>query len=253
MASNSININYLQTLVTGIKEVTGCHIATDAQGEISEVHVTAESDRRPQLIARDVDTILKVKGGVNVDHRKIQVAMIKTKAPEPPPLETSESDELIIIEEDDSQEPEMEQLALDLAEDERVVYEKLTVSHADGAVSAAVQLRRGERRAVGEVETADTPDGHLAAVVGATLEAMLMLHDADMRFHTPGFDRLRFGREEVLVVYLEAVEGRDLHSFTGAAVIRQDPRQAAVLATLSATNRLTGLWAVREQLDFDIV
>ena len=174
---------------------------------------------------------------------------------DPPELDPDE-DDLIIIEDEGVEElgspaPSLEG---DLPPgDERVLYEKLTVTHSEGAVSAAVQLRHGERRVVGETEAADTPDGHLAAVIHATLDAMLMLHESGMRFHTPRFDRIRFGRDEVLVVYLEAVEGRDLHRFTGSALVQQDLRQSAVLATLSATNRLVGLWAAREQLDFDIL
>jgi hypothetical protein len=260
-----MNIKYLESLVTGIKEVDDCRIVLDERGEISEIHVIAATERPPRLIARDVDTILKVRGGVEVDHRKIQVAVIDAPPEaDPEPAAGSEApfeDELIIIEDDDEEdeEPELEESpAFELGEGlpgdyERIIYEKLTVSHSAGVVNAAVQLRRGDQRAIGEHEAADTPDGHLAAVIHATLEAMLMLHESGMRFQTPRFDRLEFGREQVIVVYLESIEERDLHSFTGSAVVRQDLRQAAVLATLSATNRLVGLWAAREQLDFEIV
>ncbi len=255
-----MNIKHLESLVTGIKEVDDCRIVLNEHGDISEVHVIAATERPPRLIARDVDTILKVRGGVEVDHRKIQVAVVAAPPetdPEPPADEQVMFDEELIIIEDD--EPE---LGVDpsfdmgdglVVDGERIVYEKLTVSHSAGVVNAAVQLRRGDQRVVGERESADTPDGHLAAVIHATLEAMLMLHESGMRFQTPRFDRLEFGREQVIVVYLESIEERDLHSFTGSAVVRQDMRQAAVLATLSATNRLVGLWAARAEIDFEII
>ncbi len=254
-----MNIKYLESLVTGIKEVDDCRIVLDEHGDISEIHVIAATERHPRLIARDVDTILKVRGGVDVDHRKIQVAVIDAQSepdPEPLPVEEKPFEEELIIVEDD--EPELgEEPSFDMGEGlavdgERIVYEKLTVSHSAGIVNAAVQLRRGDQRAVGEREAADTPDGHLAAVIHATLEAMLMLHESGMQFQTPRFDRLKFGREQVIVVYLESIEERDLYSFTGSAMVRQDLRQAAVLATLSATNRLVGLWAAREEIDFEI-
>ncbi len=260
MTPNSMNIKYLESLVTGIKEVDDCRIVTDERGEISEIHVIAATERPPRLIARDVDTILKVRGGVEVDHRKIQVAVIQESVatdPQPPPESDDPfAEELIIVDDEEAEQEETKTFDLGdglAADDERIIYEKLTVSHSAGVVSAAVQLRRGDQRAVGEREAADTPDGHLAAVIHATLEAMLMLHESDMRFQTPRFDRIDFGRDQVLVVYLESIEERDLHSFTGSAVVRQDLRQAAVLATLSATNRLVGLWAAREQLDFEII
>jgi hypothetical protein len=279
MAPNPININYLQTLVTGLREVTGCRIITDAAGEVTEIHVTAVSTRPPRLIARDVDTILKVRGGLDIDHRRIQVALIDPAAvsapaapapppPGPPPAVPARG-ELIIEPEPDpvpaiaapaptppvvdpgGTTPDTE-AAVEFGEP-RVIYEKLTVTHAGGLVTAAVELSRGEQRAVGEREAADTPDGHLAAVIYATLDAMLLLFDTGMHFDAPRFERVPFGREEVLVVHLSAVAERELSSFTGAAVIRQDPRQAAVLATLAATNRLTGLWSAREAVEFDIL
>lgn len=277
MTSNPIDINYLQSLVKGLREVTGCRIVVDAAGEVTEIHVTAVSSRPPRLIARDVDTILKVRGGLDIDHRRIQVALVEPgveAAPAPaPPLgqlliepepANAPAGELIIEPEPLLEEapPPVRPAAgptaaidhedIELAEP-RIRYEKLTVTHAGGLVTAAVELSRGERRAVGEREAADTPDGHLAAVIHATLEALLLLFETGMHFDAPRFDRLHFGREEVLVVHLSAVAGRELSSFTGAAVIRQDPRQAAVLATLAALNRLVGLWTARGGVDFDIV
>lgn len=277
MTSNPPNINHLQSLVMGLREVTGCRIVVDAAGEVTEVHVTAVSGRPPRLIARDVDTILKVRGGLDIDHRRIQVAIVDAgaagaPAPGPslgqllvePETPSTPAGELIIEPEPPLAEPpaparpahelpaesDLEELEL---QEPRVLYEKLTVTHAGGLVTAAVELSRGERRAVGEREAADTPDGHLAAVIHATLDALLLLFETGMHFDTPRFDRLHFGREEVLVVHLSAVAERELSSFTGAAVIRQDPRQAAVLATLAALNRLVGLWTTRDAVDFDIV
>lgn len=275
MTSNPLNINYLQSLVKGLREVTGCRIVVDAAGEVTEIHVTAVSGRPPRLIARDVDTILKVRGGLDIDHRRIQVAIVEAapagapaaEAPlgqllvEPEPA-SPPAGELIIEPESPLDEAPLRAAAdspteADLEELEfgelRVLYEKLTVTHAAGLVTAAVELSRGARRAVGEREAADTPDGHLAAVIHATLDALLLLFETGMRFDTPRFDRLHFGREEVLVVHLSAVADRELSSFTGAAVIRQDPRQAAVLATLAALNRLVGIWTTRGPVDFDIV
>ena len=282
MAPNSINVNYLQSLVTGLREVTGCRIITDPAGEVTEIHVTAVSNRPPRLIARDVDTILKVRGGLDIDHRRIQVALIEpgaaptasasaTAAPVAGELiiesavPAPSAGELIIEPEPEATAPAPPAVPPAMAEEgleadgesdlsePRIIYEKLTVTHAGGVVTAAVELSRGERHAVGECEAADTPDGHLAAVIHATLDAMLLLFETGMHFDTPRFNRVHFGREEVLVVHLSAVAERELSSFTGAAVIRQDPRQAAVLATLAATNRLTGLWTARDTVDFDIL
>jgi hypothetical protein len=255
MPSNPMDPKKLESIVTGIHDVTGCRIVLDAQGRIAEIHVTADTDRDPRFIARDVNTLLTVKSGLDIDYRKISVARVSE--PKPAPCEEAKAAGAAADKVADAVDDEgVETL---LVEDEeppalqpRLRLERVEVAHAAGEVQAAVTLSLDGRRATGEFLSADTPDGHMAAVVHATLEAVLMLYDTDMRFTSPACRRMELGREAVLVVYLDAVSERDVLSFAGAAVIRQDRQQAAVLATLDALNRLTGLWNPRGGKDFEI-
>jgi hypothetical protein len=255
MPSNPMDPKKLESIVTGIHDVTGCRIVLDAQGRIAEIHVTADTDRDPRFIARDVNTLLTVKSGLDIDYRKISVARVSE--PKPAPCEEAKAAGAAADEVADAVDDEgVETL---LVEDEeppalqpRLRLERVEVAHAAGEVQAAVTLSLDGRRATGEFLSADTPDGHMAAVVHATLEAVLLLYDTDMRFTSPACRRMELGREAVLVVYLDAVSERDVLSFAGAAVIRQDRQQAAVLATLDALNRLTGLWNPRGGKDFEI-
>ena len=255
MPYNSMNIKRLESLVTGIKEVTGCRMVTDSHGEIIEVHVTAESDRPPRLIARDVDTLLQVKAGLDIDYRKIGVVVTPPgnasaaapaafPAPASQPAERPREAAAELIVEDQEEAPTAVA---------RVLFERIVMTHAEGRVTIEVSLRSGERRATGESNSADTAEGNLAAVIDATLEAVLMLYAPKLEFAQPHLKILAFGRDEIIVVYLSALEGRIVHTFTGSALIRQDPQQAAVLATLGALNRVLALWPEREGLDFEIV
>ncbi|MBN2171650.1 MAG: hypothetical protein JW819_10070 [Candidatus Krumholzibacteriota bacterium] len=256
MPSNPMDPKKLESIVTGIHDVTGCRIVLDAQGRIAEIHVTADTDRDPRFIARDVNTLLTVKSGLDIDYRKISVARVSEPKPAPPEEAAVETKADETGEADEVDDEDVETL---LVEDEelpalppRPRLERVEVAHAAGEVQAAVTLSLDGRRATGEFLSADTPDGHMAAVVHATLEAVLLLYETDMRFTSPACRRLELGREAVLVVYLDAVSERDVLSFAGAAVIRQDRQQAAVLATLDALNRLTGLWNPRGGKDFEI-
>lgn len=257
MPSNPMDIKKLESIVTGIHDVTGCRIVVDAKGRIAEIHVTADTDRDPRLIARDVNTLLTVKAGLEFDYRTISVVRVSEpeacgetepageaaaeEGEEDAGNEADEAEEILVVEEEPVALPPRPRL------------DRVEVAHAAGEVQAAVTLSLDGRRATGESASADTPDGHLAAVVHATLDAVLMLYETDMRFTSPACRRLEVGREAVLVVYLDAVSERDVLSFAGAAVIRQDRQQAAVLATLDALNRLTGLWNPREGKDFEIL
>ncbi|MCP4546178.1 MAG: hypothetical protein GY835_06905 [bacterium] len=265
MTLNNTNIKYLESLVTGIKEVTGCRIMADDSGVISEIHVTASSDRQPRLIARDVDTLLKVKAGLDIDHRVIGV-VIEDPVDDVDEIAEPENLQEDVFAEVDSASlgPEVDDSPTDFQDDgliienfsddePRILFKRISVTHEAGRVHAEVTLCVGERCEVGEGFSADTPDGNLAAVIQATLQGVLLLHQPEIDFSDPAFRTITFGNAEVLVIYLTAVESRNVQTYVGSAIVRQDIRQAAVLATLSALNRLTGIWPDRESPEFDIV
>jgi len=256
------DIPELEKLIQGIHDVTGCRIITDEAGTITEIHVTAVSERSGRIIARDVDTLLNVKAGLDVDHRKIGVAVTGLPEPDPaapasqgtvspraphspeavaaPALKLATSADELIVEEE-------------LPGPDRPIIRKVGVSHEENLVHAEVTLMLGESKAVGTAEDADTPSGHIAALIRATLEALLMLYETRIRFSDPQFKIVALGSEEIFLVHLSAVEGRQVLSFAGSAIIRQDSRQTAVMATLGALNRLMGVWKRRTILDYDIL
>lgn len=239
----------LERLIQGIHDVTGCRIKTDSEGDIAEIHVTAVSDRSGRIIARDVDTLLNVKAGLDLDHRKIGVAVTQPEAGEAPEAEIPEAKSRV-------EAPKPDQLIIEdeaVETGERPIIRRVGVSHEDNLVHAQVTLTLPDQQAVGESSDADTPSGHIGALIRATLEAVLILYDTKIRFSDPQFRIVTLGNEEIFLVYLSAVEGRNVHSFTGSAIIRQDSRQTAVMATLGALNRVMGLWARRSGMDYDIL
>ncbi|MDP6418196.1 MAG: hypothetical protein QGG80_01860 [Candidatus Krumholzibacteria bacterium] len=234
---------FLESLIQGIHEVSGCRVMVNAAGDITEIHVTAVSGRAPRLIARDVDSLLKVKADVEVDHRKIGVVIA-----DPP------SSGQLLIEEDPPPEPKAGELLIEEPPrpQERVLIQKISVSHEENEVRAEVSLSIKGQKSVGEAVDADTPSGHLSALVRATLESLLLLHDTETRFSDPQFRILTMGQEDIFVVYLSAVDSSGVQSFTGSALVQRDTRKTAVMATLSALNRVCGVWAPRSSLEFDI-
>lgn len=240
------DIHELERLVQGIHDVTGCRIKTDPAGEIVEIHVTAASDRPGRNIARDVDTLLNVKAGLDVDHRKIGVAVTG------PPL-AEEEEESGPRAKEAAAAPAETGLIVEDGDVNRPIIRRVGISHEDNQVQAVVTLSLDGRKAVGETRDADTPSGHIAALVRATLEAVLILYDTRMRFSDPQFRIVSLGSEDVFLVHLSAVEGRSMHSFSGSAIIRQDSRQSAVMATLGALNRIMGLWPQRSAVEYDII
>jgi len=69
-------IERAEDFILRLREVQSARIYTDEQGTITEIHVVAETDRAPKLLARDVETCLKASLGLTVDYRKIGVVVI---------------------------------------------------------------------------------------------------------------------------------------------------------------------------------
>lgn len=245
------DIASLEGMIIGIRDVTGCRVKVDSSGEIAEIHVTALPGRQPRLIARDVDSLLQVKAGLDLDHRKIGVVI--EDAPKPDAPQPDRPDSRVAVEDLPAGDPG--ELIIEEAGEAapRLKIQKVSVTHEENQVRAGVTLDLSGQRAVGEAMDADTPAGHLSALIRATLEAVLVLHDTEMRFSDPQFRVLTMGQDEVFVVYLSAVDGRSVHVFSGSSVVCQDTRQTSVMATLDALNRVSGLWPRRETLQYDIL
>ena len=69
-------IERAEDLILRLREVQSARIYADEQGNISEIHVVAVTDRAPKLIARDVESCLKATLGLTIDYRKIGVVVI---------------------------------------------------------------------------------------------------------------------------------------------------------------------------------
>ena len=255
MSKDKMDLEHLQEMVCTIPEVSGCRFVTGRGGAITEIHVVSNSTKDPRYVSRDVQSLLKVNADLDLDFRIISVTRsIPTNrgAANVKPMHHSVGGGAAVAAASAVPRP-MEEVLVESGESPRVLFESLSVTHARSRVLAEVTLAIDERQEVGESEAADTGDGHLLAVIQATLQAMLLLFQPNLSFDIPHFKVLTFGREEVMVVYLSAIEGRDFRSYIGSAVIRQDIRQTAVLATLSALNRVASCWDERGSLDIEII
>ncbi len=251
-SSNKYDMKGLEDLACTIPEVSGCRFVAGKDGKIAEIHVVTESAKEPRLVSRDIQSLLRVKADLDLDFRKISVTRSVPKAPDGGKVEAIPTNQPGAEFPPDF-EGDLEEVIVETDEAPRVLFSSLSVTHARSRVMAEVTLSMEQRHEVGEFEAADTGDGHLTAVIQATLQAMFQLFQPELSFDLPQFQILTFGRERVMVVYLSAIAGREFRSYIGSALIRQDIQQTAVLATLSALNRVSSCWEEQASLDFEIV
>jgi hypothetical protein len=107
-------------------------------------------------------------------------------------------------------------------------------------ISAEVTLGFLDRSAVGEAQGTATQSGVQRAVALATLRAVELLVDGKARFDLDHLDVTQTGRDRTVVAGVTLVTPTGSERLTGAAVVREDVRQAVIRATLDGINRRLG-------------
>ena len=107
-------------------------------------------------------------------------------------------------------------------------------------ISASVTLGFDDRSAVGEAKGTATQTGVQKAVALATLRAIETLIDGKARFELDHLEVTQTGRDRTVVAGVTLVTPSGSERLTGAAVVREDVRQAVIRATLDGLNRRLG-------------
>jgi hypothetical protein len=206
-----------ENLLTTLEGVLSARVVTTPLGEVSEIHVLAQSGLSAKQLVRNIESALLAHLGLKVDHRKISIA----QTAEVKPLET------------------LERVAVrERAMQRAVLFEDLVVHQSGRAqrITLAVTLSFGGRQETVEQDVADTPRGRVEGAARATVAALerfveknaLALESVQI---VDAIDR------SVVFVAVQGIGGRDAVLLTGTAEIRQNPERAAVFAVLDATNR----------------
>jgi hypothetical protein len=104
-------------------------------------------------------------------------------------------------------------------------------------VTASVTLQHGGMSSVGAATGTATQSGVHKAVALATLDAVEGLLSESVRFELDHLDVTQSGRDRTVVAGVTLVSTRGTERLTGAAVVREDVRQAVIRATLDSLNR----------------
>ena len=265
-------IERAEDLILRLREVHSARIYTDEQGNITEIHVVAATDRAPKLIARDVETCLKASLGLSVDYRKIGVVVVdpskeasaRGNARDEMPSVTGEALQPVVdLEEVLREEPdehprsetrtEREAAKLEFLErDARVRFKSLSVSIEEEKIDVEVKLEKS-----GLVVTGSQGDlryrGTLnETIAGAAIHAIMELLDENIHLCLSGIEEVTIENRTAVCAVVHAVRGRSVTSYGGCALVGQDRNETAVLAVLDALNRPLGKWKLRKEIHYTI-
>jgi hypothetical protein len=196
----------IEGLVGQVRGVMAARVVRDAQGQIDELHVVGSPVRSAKQMVRDVESILYVRGGIRIDHRKISLVQIAETAIQPTVVRVRLLD---------------------------VEYG----ADGQGAV-VGVTLAVGEQRVKGisrGVADQLNQPGYLAGQ--AAVQALNQLIGLRGQLRLENLQRQLFGEIEVYLSHLSLMNDEGIATLLGISIVRDGELTGAVRAVLDAINR----------------
>lgn len=165
-------------------------------------------------VATTVGRLLRERFGLGVDAERVQLV-------------------------EDSQEPASSEIPAPREEDKspRPSIQRMHLVSSGLDITATVTLAHAGRSCVGEATGTATQSGVQRAVATATLRSVEGLLDNRVRFELEHVEVAPTGRDRTALASVTMLSGCGGEKLTGAAVVREDARQAVIRATLDAVNR----------------
>jgi hypothetical protein len=213
--------NEIEGLLSALTGVLAARVSVSPLGRIEEVHLLADARLHPKQIVRNVESALSAGLGLSVDRRLISVAQVKTEegeafeagppAPPPPPPEETAKGRYIYVGYDARTQPDLE-------------------------ASCRVTIRRDRDVFSGTGTGPSTPLGRAQAASRAVFAAIATAR-RDNNLELEGVSTVESNGRSYVLIAATAQAGRYTRPLTGIATLHRSPEEAAILASLQATNR----------------
>lgn len=222
-----------ETLLASLAGVLSAHVVRGPSGRLLEIHILASAALHPKQVVRNVESALRAGLGMDVDRRIISVAQVRTpghgdaisngESPAPPTPDAADATDA------DQAEPRRGRL-------EFVRYQS---SRQDGRCVCQVVLRDEPGEVTGSGTGPDTAAGRAEAAARAVLDAICRARP-ELRLELDGATLTSSRGRTFVIAAAQLLRERDAFRLAGAATMTRSPEEAAILATLQATNRWSG-------------
>jgi hypothetical protein len=213
----------IERLLSSLAGVVSARVVVGPQGEVEEIHVLATPAVHPKQVVRNVESALSAGLGVVVDRRTVSVAQVRDEfldgvGAEPEPVEA------------EAAEPP-------LADGQRLEFVRYD-ARLFGIQEAHchVVLRRGRDEFSGAGQGPNTPQGRAEAAARALFAAVVASRGSD-DVALEGAALVETNGRTFVLVAAHGLTGRQTVPLTGAAPLGRSAEEAAILASLQATNR----------------
>jgi len=225
----------LEEHLVSLPGVTLARVEVRPTGEIVGIHLMVAAGVDTSALIHTVDETLRTTFDLRIAPEQIFVAHVNARTGSAP---ARSSEPGASFEQRRSSDILTEDVGGERRLGRSVYFEDLEVrrSRASG-ITCRVSLRRGALVLSGEVTGASSERSRAELASRATLAA---LGAADVAAQTAAIEHVRLVdslERRYVVVAVAARRGREMVPLTGVCEVREDVETAAVLATLSATNR----------------
>lgn len=200
----------IESVIRSLTHINFASVVVDKGGAIQEIHALTDTTRVPKQVVRDIESAVKAKFGIELDHKKISVAQ-STNGKEKPV-------------------------------GERLKFQDVSIFLNGLSAKAVVRLASNGSTLTGEATGPSSTHSQLRLISNATLKAIegcgngdiaLVLEDVNPSVNLSG--------QTIVVVFVNMVTSKGDDFLSGSAVVKQDLWKAVVNATLDAVNRRVGL------------
>ena len=255
-----------EDVLRGLRDVQGASILAEDRN-IREIHILATPGRSAKQIVRDVETCLRTRFSIGIDHRVVSVAFSKAARPAADaavkpaeaPEKPAEARKVPAAEPEraaagpdagTAERPAPRGRAPERSSDGRVRFVSVNVYVAGPRVQAQVELRWKGVSRMGSASGWASRDSSHRLIAAATLAALQEFLEESWAMSLQNIEFVRIGREEVVIVGLALITHRHEKLLAGCCPVEQDAHQAVVLATLAAVNRVVGGLPTREPTEY---
>jgi hypothetical protein len=204
-APKEIKLADCENFIRQIRDVISVNIVASDSMEIEEIHVLAEEIRSPKQIVRDIETLFRVEYNIDLDHKKISVVQLRK-----------------------------EQRNMN---DKRLKFSAINLNMQGNKMEAMVELTSAQKSCKGQKTGVLSRVNRLRVTAEAALQASCGFLEEDCNVVLDDINIFPLGGKSVVCVVVTMLRGMQEDTLAGCALVRQDEKEAAVRAALSAINR----------------
>lgn len=232
----------IERLLRSLEGIASARVSSDGRGRVDAIHILALPTFHPKQVVRNIESAMSAGLGVVVDRRVISVAQLQ---------DTPAADAARIALQDATPAPANghphpdDNGAARAPAPERargrlvfVSYDARTQPNHETLCRVTVRQDRDEY--TGSATGTSTTHGRAQSAARALFSAITDGRELDNFVLDDVALVQALGRTFILVA-AHAQQGRDLLPLTGVALLARAPEEAAILASLQAVNRWTGL------------